>query len=434
MVQIQAFRGLRYDLAHVGSLSDVVAPPYDVIDATLQDQLYKRHPANVIRLILNRDEPGDAADERYERAARYLKNWRREGVLMTEADPAIYVYHQVFRTDAGEFTRHGFMARLTLEPFGEGSVFPHEETHAAAKADRLKLLTACRTNLSQIFGIYPDPQNEVQQRLQSLIEETAPLEATDHLGVIHRMWPLTDIHAIGEVAALMSDKPVFVADGHHRYETACNYRNQLREQGGLDPNHPANTVLMMFVGMSDPGMIVLPTHRLFRGAPALDAAELAQALGDCFQCQTVGQGPDVAEFVWPRVEAGGQGALGLYTAKDQTWTLAELTAEGAQRMEQIAADRSLDWQGLGVGILHRLVMEDLLQAHDMPKAEYVHQVAEVIEHLTQDEAGEYPLAALVMPATLDHIRAISENAERMPPKSTYFYPKLLSGLVLNPLE
>ena len=163
MPEIQAFHGLRYDLGHVGSLSDVVAPPYDVIGPELQDQLYKQHPANVIRLILNRDEPGDdAVNNRYTRAAQFLKNWRREGVLFSESQPAIYAYHQVFASGGHSFTRRGFMARARLERFGEGKIFPHEETMAGPKQDRLLLTRACKANLSQIFGLYPDPKFRAQ--------------------------------------------------------------------------------------------------------------------------------------------------------------------------------------------------------------------------------------------------------------------------------
>ena len=170
MPQIEAFRGLRYDLGHVGSLSNVIAPPYDVIGPELQDELYQRHPANVIRLILNRVEPGDDENhDRYLRAARFLKNWQTEGVLQADPDPAVYVYHQIFSYDGHEFTRRGFMARMKLERFGEGTIYPHEETHAAAKADRLKLITACRANLSQIFGIYPDQDNDAQSILEATV-------------------------------------------------------------------------------------------------------------------------------------------------------------------------------------------------------------------------------------------------------------------------
>ncbi len=437
MASIQAFRGLRYDLGHVGSLSDVVAPPYDVIDDRLRTQLYEKHPANVIRLILNRDEPGDdEQSNRYTRAARFLKNWRAEGVLQTDPDPAVYVYHQVFEHAGETHTRRGFMCRTRLERFGEGAIYPHEETHASAKADRLLLTRACRANLSQIFGLYPDPATEVQQLLEDQIADQTPLEATDHLGVVHRLWPVTDVQVISRLTARMGDKPLFIADGHHRYETACNYRDELAEQHPLADHHPAQYVLMMCVGMNDPGMLVLPTHRLFRGVPPMTQHDLITRLGKDFQCQPVGQGPEQAERIWSEIEQQGeQGTIGLFTAVDQRWVLARISSEGQAHMEQVASEHSADWQGLGVSILHRLIVETLLGLSDLPKPEYVHLVEEVIEGLQSDrDPRQYSLAALVMPATLDHIRAISEHGERMPAKSTYFYPKLLSGLVINPLE
>ncbi len=437
MPKIHPFRGLRYDLGHVGALSDVVAPPYDVIDDTLRDQLYEKHPANVVRLILNRDEPGDdERSNRYSRAARFLKNWRSEGVLQREADPAIYVYHQIFEHEGHPYTRRGFMCRTQLERFGEGSIYPHEETHQSAKDDRLRLIRATKTNLSQIFGLYPDPENEAQELLEVSIAGQTPLEAVDHLGVTHRLWPVTDVETIGQVAATLETKPMFIADGHHRYETACNYLEQLeQEQGPLPADHPARSVLMMCVGMNDPGMIVLPTHRLFRGLPPLSSEQLIAQLGDAFQTRLAGEGVDLAEPIWQEIEREQeQGTLGLYTGVDQRWVIARISPAGREQMARIAADHSPDWQGLGVSILQRLIVETRLGQTSIPKPEYVHLVDELVEKLSADDAGEFPIAALVMPATLDHIRAISEHGERMPAKSTYFYPKLLSGLVINPLE
>ncbi|MFP6656551.1 MAG: DUF1015 domain-containing protein, partial [Pirellulales bacterium] len=283
MAKIDAFPGLRYDLGHIGALSNVVAPPYDVIGAEFQDELYKQHPANVIRLILNREEPGDDEhSNRYTRAAKFLRQWLREGVLFREGDPAIYVYHQVFEYGGTQFSRRGFMARCGLERFGEGNIFPHEETMPGPKADRLNLTRSCKANLSQIFGLYPDPENEVQSILEEAIAAVAPIEAKDQLGVVHRIWPVTDINLISRLSAVIGPKPVFIADGHHRYETACNYKDELAAADRLSPTHPANGVLMMCVSMSDAGMIVLPTHRLFRGLPEMTSGELAERLGDCF--------------------------------------------------------------------------------------------------------------------------------------------------------
>ncbi len=435
MPELHAFRGLRYDLAHVGSLSDVIAPPYDVIDTQLQASLYKRHPANVIRLILNRSEPGDEHDDvRYERAARFLRNWIQEGVLTPDPDPALYVYHQRFEYGGVQYTRRGFMGRVRLERFGEGTIYPHEETHAAAKADRLKLTQACRANLSQIFGIYPDPENLAQEILEQAIVSVAPIEATDHLGVVHQLWPVTDLKTIAETAAAMGPRPVFVADGHHRYETACNYRDQLAAEGELDAQDAVNFVLMMCVSMSDPGMIVLPTHRLMRGLGAHSCQQLAEALGNCFSIQQLEPGLQRAQEAWEYLELENQqGTLALYAASDQRWLIARITDQGRARMAEVATDHSQDWQQLGVAILHRLVIDTLLASPELPKPDYVHLVDEVVTGLQSGDADgkPYGLAALVMPATLDHIQSISEHAERMPPKSTYFYPKLLSGLVIN---
>jgi uncharacterized protein (DUF1015 family) len=450
MAGISAFRGIRYDLGHVGSLSNVVAPPYDVIDAEQQRALYERHPANIVRLILGRDEPGDDEhNNRYARSARLFRQWQREGLLITEPDPAIYVYHQVFTEGVARTTRRGFMCRVRLERFGEGNIYPHEETHGAAKADRLKLWSACKANLSQIFGLYPDDRNRAQNTLEAAIDGVAPLEATDHLGVIHRMWPVTDVTTISAVTAAMGDRPVYIADGHHRYETACALRDQIAAAhgGSLPSEHPANYVLMMCVSMSDPGMLILATHRLFRGLPPITSTELRRRLGGSFSCEDAGPGPDRARTLWEEIELeDDQGTLGLYSTADDRWTIARLTDAGRQRMSQVAGDHSAQWQELGVSILHRLIMEYLLDASKLPAPKYVRDIEEVVRGLAAgDEAGRdatgqtgtggrFQLAALVMPASVEHIRVISSHGERMPAKSTYFYPKLLSGLVINSLE
>jgi uncharacterized protein (DUF1015 family) len=433
MPEIQAFRAIRYNLGQVGSLSDVVAPPYDVIGPELQEELYQKHPCNVVRLILNREEPhDDETNNKYARAKRFLKNWQSEGVLFTEADPAVYVYHQQFTALGETHTRRGFMARMRLSRFGEGVVFPHEETLSGPKIDRLMLTVMCKANLSQVFGLYPDPPDAVGGLLDRAVASSTPIESTDHLGVIHRLWPVNDVGLIAELAGLMGPKPVFIADGHHRYETACNYRDQIYDSGALRPDHPANYVLVHFVAMEDPGLLVLPTHRLFRGLRTITSAELTERLGKLFTVRPAGQEPEQAHAVWEDVETvGDQGTIGLYTAGDDRWVIASITEAGRAKMAELAPEHSLDWQGLGVAILHRLVLSLLEGETPLPKPRYVHLVDEVVEGL---RSKEFPVAALVMPATVDHIRDISIAGERMPAKSTYFYPKLLSGLVINPLE
>ncbi|MCC7336939.1 MAG: DUF1015 domain-containing protein [Pirellulaceae bacterium] len=440
MPKIAPFRGLRYNLAQVGSLSKVIAPPYDVVDGALQKELYANSPYNFIRLELTQAEGGDQDPNAvYQRAATLFRQWVRDGVMQYEPDPAIYVYHQVFDYAGRTYTRRGFMSRVRLVRFGEGNIYPHEQTHAKAKDDRLRLTRACVANMSQIFGLYPDPSNAAQNLLEAHVAGKAALEAVDHLGVTHRMWPVTDHHLIGQVANLIEDAPMFVADGHHRYETACNYRDELAAAAGgvLADDHPAQFVLSMVMSMDDPGLIVLPTHRLFHGVEEIDATELTKRLSVCFDCEPAGKGPEAAKSVWKKIEElDDQGAFGFYTSKDQQWTLVTANAKTDEQMQKFAGDRSDDWRSLGVAMLHGLIVDKLLGMDGHPKPTYVHLVQEVVDGLHGKLEGEldYPLAALVMPASVDDIRRVSLHNERMPAKSTYFYPKLLSGLVVNPLD
>ena len=433
MADVHPFRGWRYDVGQVGDLSDVTCPPYDVIDAAFQERLYEQHPCNVIRLELNRDEPGDPnPDEKYRRASEFLRKWINQGVLIQEHEDAFYVYHQVFEWEGKKYTRRGFLGRIRLERFGEGKVFPHEQTLSGPKADRLKLLNACGMNLSPIFGLYPDDDNAVQFPLEQAINTLTPIEATDHLGVVHRLWPVVDYGVIDHVRERLREKPVFIADGHHRYETAINFRDQLNLMSKLmGPDSPSNFAMMMFVGMSDPGLVILPTHRLVSGLRALTKEDVIEALKGHFTLEPIGQGAAAAKETWGLIDAdGGQDVLGLGTTGDGWWLLARLT-DGSP-MKNLAPEQSDAWRGLGVSLLHKLVIEHLLKPYhiDGPKCRYVHQVEEVVD---AQKANEVPLACLVPPAQIEHVEEIAAKLEKMPPKSTYFYPKLQTGLVFNPV-
>lgn len=446
MVQIQALHGIRYDLSRVGSLSDVVAPPYDVIDPKLQNDLYNRNPHNVVRLILNRAESNDDAGAVYQRAARLWQEWNRSGILVREKTPAIYVYHQEFKHAGRVIQRRGFMARVRLEKFDSGTIFPHEETHSRVREDRLKLTQACRANLSQIFGLYPDPNNQIQTILENNLDVGPPQAATDVGATVHKMWPVSDERVITQIAGLMASKPIFVADGHHRYESACAYRDSLAANEPLDSEHPANFVLMMCVSMSDPGLIVLPTHRLFRGVPPTTVVELGKKLQPALDLQVTDFGREQSEMVWEEMLDADPSTLGLYSAKDNRWCLAKITDAGRAILLETAGKHSDAWRNLGVAILHELVLGRLLKQVNLPSPRYVHSVPEVVDALLQGDspgrdatgqmgtASRFELAALVRPASVDDIQRISIHGERMPAKSTYFYPKLLSGLVFNSLE
>ncbi len=434
MVEVAPFRGWRYDVSQVGSLADVTAPPYDVIGPAEQKTLYERHPCNVVRLILNRDEPGDeGSDARYARAAGFLRQWQVDQILQQEREDAFYVYHQEFDWESRHYVRKGFLGRCRLEEFGKGQVFPHEQTMSGPKADRLALTKACKTNLSPIFGLYPDDKAAVQTPLEEAIQGKTALEVTDALGVIHRLWPVSNHTVTGQVVETLREKPIFIADGHHRYETAVNYRNFLAEQAPLAPLHPANFVLMMFVGMSDPGLAILPTHRLISGLPAITAEQLAEALQGYFELETMGTGPAAAQQTWEMMDAdGGQDVFGFGTAADGKWVFARVTDDSP--MADLCPDQTPGWRKLGVSLLHKFVLDHLVQ-QKFPDAvmqnKYVHLMDEVNDGMATNSCQ---LACLVAPAGIDHVDEIASKFEKMPPKSTFFYPKLLSGLVFNPLE
>jgi uncharacterized protein (DUF1015 family) len=435
MADVHPFRGWRYDLGQVGDLSDVTAPPYDVISPEQQRDLYERHPCNVIRLILNRDEPGDTDPEaRYNRAAKFLRHWQSEGILTPEHEDALYVYHQEFDWEGRRYVRKGFLGRVRVEEFGKGKIYPHEQTLSGPKADRLALAKACRMNLSPVFGLYPDPDGEVNAELDSAIQGKTPLVAVDHLGVVHRMWPVTSVSVINEVRAALRSAPIFIADGHHRYETANTYRNWLIEQGQHHGDaDPSNFVLMMLVGMSDPGLAILPTHRLVAGFPKLSSDDLSRALAPNVSVESMGRGDEAAHRLWKRIELDdSQDVFGFGTATDGVWSFARVV--DASPMAKLAAEQSAAWRELGVSLLHKLVIDHLLKRESpqaAPQFKYVHLLEEATAALA---AKSCDLACLVPPARIDHVEAIASKFEKMPPKSTYFYPKLLSGLVFNPLE
>src|SRR5580704_548540 len=435
MADVHPFRGWRYDLGQVGDLSEVTAPPYDVISPDQQRDLYGRHPCNVIRLILNRDEPGDTDPEaRDKRAANFLRHWQSEALLIPEHEDALYVYHQEFDWEGRRYVRKGFLARVRLEEFGRGKIYPHEQTLSGPKADRLALTKACRMNLSPVFGLYPDPNGEANEELDAAIQGMTPLVAVDHLGVLHRMWPVTAVSVINEVRAQLRAAAIFIADGHHRYETANTYRNWLVEQGQhRGDSDPSNFVLMMLVGMSDPGLAILPTHRLVSGFPNLSSDDLARALSPNVSVESMGRGGEAAQRLWKRIDLDdGQDVFGFGTASDGEWSFARVL--DASPMLKLAADQSEAWRELGVSLLHKLVIDHLLKRENpeaSPQFKYVHLLEEATDAIG---ANNCDLACLVPPARIDHVETIASKFEKMPPKSTYFYPKLLSGLVFNPVE
>ncbi len=430
MADIRAFRGFRYDLGKIGSLANAVAPPYDVIDAKLQQTLYDLSEFNAIRVELTKDEPGDdETNNKYTRAGQTMRDWLAADAITQDTARSLYVYEQEFEAEGKTYTRRGFMARVRLEPFGSGRIYPHEQTMSGPKQDRLNLYRATNFNISPVFGLYPDEAGEVFAKLEPYIRSSPPRVAKDHLGVTNRLWVITDQATISHVIGLMGPKPVFIADGHHRYETGLKYLEEQKAAGHVADDEAAqNFCLMMLVGMNDPGLIILPTHRLVSGLPPVSGERLREVLKDHFD---IAEEPD-ANAAWEHIQMdGAQSVLGFGTVADGKWFVAKLRDPAA--MDGLAPDQSADWRGLGVSILHKLVLDKLVKdlIGGEAKCAYVHLMKEVTDAVA---AKSCQLACLVPPATMEHVEAIAGNLEKMPPKSTYFYPKLLTGMVYNALK
>ncbi len=432
MADIRAFRGYRYDLGRVGALSDVICPPYDVIDTALQQHLYESSPYNAVRVELTQEQPGDDdIDNKYVRAGRAIKEWIGANILRQDTARSLYVLEQTFEVDGQTFTRRGFLARVRLEPFGTGNIFPHEQTFSGPKADRLKLYQATAFNISPIFGLYPDDTNEVFGKIDAIIRNAPPTEAHDHLGVVNKLWVITDTHTVSQLIGLLGPKPVFIADGHHRYETGLKYLEEERAAGDVaDDEAPQNFCLMMLVSMGDPGLIIQPTHRLLSGLPPISRDEL-KGIFEGEQIRIVGEFDDPSAC-WEHVQLeDSQSVLGFGTVADGKWLAVKF--DSARLMELLAPARTADWHSLAVSILHVAVIGEMIKDEFgvTPTCRYVHQLTEVTEAV---KAKNCQLVCLVPPCGMEHVESIAGSREKMPQKSTYFYPKIPTGLVFHSLK
>jgi uncharacterized protein (DUF1015 family) len=421
----------------VGDLGLVVAPPYDVVDPEERRRLVARHPANVVRLDLPAEEVGDAPDDRYRRAARTLAGWRSDGTLRKDPHPSLYMYEQTYRvpgTDV-ERTQRGFFARLRLEPYGtEGGVLPHERTLSAPKEDRYKLLRATGVNTSPVVGLYDDAARSVPGLLAEVTARAAGVDLTDGDGVRHRLWAITadgtgrDGEIAGGLMAAAARGPVTIADGHHRYETALRYRDERRMTRSCEEDPAFDYLLMLFLEATEP-LTVLPTHRLVRGAGQA-ASGLLERVGELFDVEPISSADElVADTRARALESGGKGRFGLWTRDGG----ARLTARRAALRPDLPpggdALRHLDVTVLGAA-LERLVGLDA-EAVASGAVGYTKSADEAVAAV---ETGDADAAFLLEPTPVASIEAVARDGDVMPQKSTYFYPKALTGLVINPHE
>lgn len=437
MPDIRPFRALRFDPEAVGDLAQVVAPPYDVIGPDLRRSLVGRHPRNAVRLDLPASEPGEEPDEKYRRAARELAAWRSDGSLRKDVRPSLYVLEQTYTVPgtAIERTQRGFFARLRLEPFGPGSgVLPHERTLSGPKEDRYRLLRATGTNTSPVVVLYEDPDGIAAPALASVTASPPAVDVTDDDGTRHRLWTVTDDgDADGAVAVLTrvaGARPVAIADGHHRYETAIRYRDERRMTRSCEPDPPFDFVLTLLLDASD-ALTVLPTHRVVRGLGADGLATLEARLPELFDVEPADPAAVVAHHAAAGGLAGGDGRLGLVT-RDGARILTARRSAFATRIEGGDAVRALDVAILGAALEH-LAGIDAAAVAGGARITYT-KSAEEAAALVAAGTDDADAAFLLEPTPVAAILAVARAGDVMPQKSTYFFPKALTGLVLNPHE
>lgn len=445
MIVVKPFRGTRYNNQLIEDMRLVVAPPYDVISPEQQEMYYQTHPFNVIRLILGKETPADDEyNNKYTRALSYLKSWKRDGILVDDMQRSIYFYEQEFMAPDGKiYARRGFFALVKLHEYNTKKIFAHEHTRSKPKADRLQLLRTTKSNLSPIFVVYPDKQKQIESVYQEVMQAKPWLKIVDQDGITHRLWVVNKKGLIEKIKTLMSDKQLIIADGHHRYETALNYQREMQEvTGKRDGEQPFDYIMMFLTSLDSEGLVILPTHRILHKEFGADVniVEVIEELSEYFDTKEAKVKLNEPE----------------QTAKKITSTLAEL---GAKRLsyamllpgnriiylslkprikidELIEDDMSKELKELDVVVLHRFIISQIWIGNPEVDIEddeliYTHDIHKVISQIRSKDACA---SFILNPPSMEKIKKLVLNGELMPPKTTYFYPKLLSGLVVRDMS
>jgi uncharacterized protein (DUF1015 family) len=435
MADIRAFRALRYNLQRVAA-SQVVTQPYDKISPAMQERYYAASPYNLVRIILGRSEPGDNTLKNvYTRAAGFSREWREKGILQQESAPSIYSYSQTFTSPfGGTFERRGFIALGRIEDYSDNVVYRHEQTLAKPKADRLELLRATRAHYEQLFLLYED-SGEIDSLLST--SEKPTIDVVDEYGVNHRVCQISDPEVVASVQKAMSDKKLVIADGHHRYETALNFRNECRENSKHNnPDAPYEFVMMTFVNMNDPGLLVLPTHRVVHSLSSFSMETFLKAVRELFEVTDVEGSLDAAVAGELLREKGRTGTALLAVSRNRAVLLHTPKPSIARYMGGL----SLRQQSLDVVVLHKCLLEGVLQLSEesirnQQNLSYIREASEALAAgRGQSQGKKADIVFLMNPCPVQKVRDIAFAGEVMPQKSTDFYPKLLSGLTAYALD
>jgi uncharacterized protein (DUF1015 family) len=441
MASIYPFRAWRYNPAAV-KLDDVVTQPYDKISPAMQQAYYQRSPYNLVRIILGLPELFDAerGESVYSRAARDLRAWREQGILVKEKDPCVFAYAQRFKVPGSDVVkeRRGFIALGKLHDYSEQIVFRHEYTLSKPKTDRLNLLKATQAHFGQIFMLYSDPAGSVEK---ILYDNNGPpeTEVTDEYGVLHRLWRVSDPAAIRLLTTAMDDKKMIIADGHHRYETALNYAKEHAPSAAAKTEHstselphpafPEAAVMMTFVNMDSDGLVILPTHRVVHSLAGFDPQKFANSAESFFEVESLPEGDAAAYLSRLRTQ---HGTAFVAVTRSGAFLLRSKPAETSAALAALPEhQRQLDLSHLHTILLDKLLGLDAEKVREQTNIRYLRDAADAMEQVTR---GEADVAFLTNPVTMEQLREVAFAGSVMPQKSTDFYPKLLSGLTIYALE
>jgi len=436
MAIIKPFRGIRYDQEKISSINDVISQPYDRVRYGLQDQYYELSEFNITRIIKGKEFEADSDQNSvYTRANTFLNQWLSEGVLAREDQSAYYVYHQTFPLPTGELiTRKAFICAFELSDFESGIVLPHEKTHAGPKIDRLNLTRATETYFGNIFMLYPDRENRIDSIFDSAINRTPDIEAKElhEKDVLHQVWVVTDPDIFNQVGQEMAPKSnLIIADGHHRYETALNYQEELSESHpDAPPNAGFNYRMAAMVSMSNPGLTILPTHRLIFDFSALTGEEILAGAEEYFDIKEV-NGRESLEI--DLASAGRQiGRIG-FVHKGGSYVL---NFKSPEVMAELAPDRDQAWKDLDVSILHKLLLEKIMgvDPKSIDNLENIKYLREPDLGYSEVEKSSEAFLFILNSTRIDQVTACTDAGEKMPQKSTDFYPKIVTGLAMLPVQ
>jgi uncharacterized protein (DUF1015 family) len=440
MAELHPFRGILYNPQHIGDMADVVAPPYDVISPREQDAFYNQHENNVVRLILGKSLPGDTGpSDIHARASEFFENWMAAEILSRDDAPAFYFTSVRFAMEEKHVTRYGIIGRVRLEPFEKGVVLPHERTFSKIKTERLQLMQACHTNFSPIFGLYDDEQGILDRLIQIYGEQVPDFDFTDRQGFVQKMWRIVDLQVQQQISSAFKDQSIYIADGHHRYETALNYRDWVKQETpGFDAHHPANFIMMSLSSLRDPGLVILPAHRLLKNVSAENTEALLDKIGKHFEILTfsTASGMDAAmrEFDGVLAEHAHRKAIGMYGSQGNA--LHVLLLRDGTMEAMFAEDVPEALRDLDVTVLTRLLMMEILgfDQNRLDDATVIGYTTTTRAAVQAVEEGQAELAFILNPTKVEQVQKIARHGLIMPRKSTYFYPKVGSGLVFNPLR